>query len=199
MLTTIVTTPINYVLRSESWASKRLQSFTGKTVCIQILPLINIKLLIDPAGELQKIDSPERADATLSLSPALLPKLLAHDLSAFAQIETIGNQALTDELLKIGKQINLKDIFEHDLSNAIGDIPAHRVAQTGEHIMLWQIDNIDRFSQTFIEYLTEENVFLIKADASHRFAEEIKSVQLKIEQLERRLNRLEQRLTLANE
>ncbi len=199
MLTTAVTTPINHVLRSESWASKRLQYFSGKTICIQISPLINLKMLIDTAGELQKIDGPMNADATLTLSPLILPRLLVRELNAFEQIKTAGNPALVEELINIGKQIDFKGIFEHDLSNAIGDIPAHRVAQTGEHLVQWQIKNIDRFAQTLSEYLTEENVFLVKPEAIYRFSREINNIRLNIEQLEQRLNKLAKHSTFANE
>ncbi|MBY0474499.1 MAG: hypothetical protein K2Q13_05460 [Nitrosomonas sp.] len=199
MLTTVVTTPINHVLRSASWASKRLQSFSGKTICVQISPLINLKMLIDTAGELQKIDESMNADATLTLSPLILPRLLARELNAFAQIKTAGNPALVEELINIGKQIDFKGIFEHDLSNAIGDIPAHRIVQTGEHLMQWQIKNIDRFVQTLIEYLTEENVFLVKPDAIYLFSQEINNIKLNIEQLEQRINKLAKQSTLANE
>jgi ubiquinone biosynthesis protein UbiJ len=199
MLTTVVIASINHVLRSESWASRRLQSFTGQTVCIRTFPLINLKMLINTAGELQKVDDSINADATLTLSPLMLPGLLARELNAFAQIKTAGNPVLVEELINIGQHIDLKAIVEHDLSNAIGDIPAHRVTHAGEHLMQWQTKNIDRFSQTLIEYLTEENVFLIKPDTVHRFAEEINCVQLDIEQLERRLNKLAQYSTFANE
>ncbi len=199
MLTTAVITPINHVLRSESWASKRLQSFSGKTICVQISPLINLKMLIDTAGELQKIDESMNVDATLTLSPLILPRLLTRELNAFAQIKTAGNPALVEELINIGKQIDFKGILEHDLSNAIGDIPAHRIAQTSEHLVQWQIKNIDRFAQTLIEYLTEENVFLVKPNAIFRFSREINNIKLHIEQLERRLNKLAKQSASANE
>ncbi|PXX14280.1 ubiquinone biosynthesis protein UbiJ [Nitrosomonas ureae] len=199
MLTTVVIASINHVLRSESWASRRLQSFNGKTFCIRTFPLINLKMLINTTGELQKVDDSMNADATLTLSPLILPRLLARELNAFAQIKTSGNPALVEELINIGQHIDLKGIVEHDLSNAIGDIPAHRIAHAGEHLVQWQTKNIDRFSQTLIEYLTEENVFLIKPDTARRFAEEINCVQLNIEQLERRLNKLAQHNTFANE
>jgi len=199
MLTTVVIASINHVLRNESWASRRLQSFTGKTVRIRTFPLIDLKILINPAGELQKVDDSMNADATLTLSPLILPGLLARELNAFTQIKTAGNPALVEELINIGQHIDLKGIVEHDLSSAIGDIPAHRIAHAGEHLVQWQAKNIDRFSQTLIEYLTEENVFLIKPDTIRRFAEEINSVQLNIEHLELRLNKLTQHNTFANE
>jgi ubiquinone biosynthesis protein UbiJ len=149
MLTSVVTTPINHVLRGERWACKRLQSFTGKTVCIRIPPLINFSLLIDAEGEMQQVNSSDRgADTTLSLSPLILPRLLARESSAFEQIKIAGDQSFADELIAIGKQINLSAIIEHDLSKTIGDIPAHRITQAGAHLMQWQTENVHRITQT---------------------------------------------------
>lgn len=200
MLTSVVTTPINHVLRGERWAYKRLQSFTGKTVCIRIPPLVNFSLLIDAEGEVQQVNSSDMgADTTLSLSPLILPRLLARESSAFEQIQISGDQSFADELIAIGKQINLSAIIEHDLSKSIGDIPAHRITLTGEHLIQWQVENVHRITQTLAEYWTEENRFLTKPAAVDQFSEEVKNLQLNTEQLEQRLNRLTQRSTLVSE
>lgn len=200
MLTSVVTTPINHVLRGERWACKRLQSFTGKTVCIRIPPLVNFSLLIDAEGEIQQVNSSDRdADTTLSLSPLILPRLLARESSAFEQIKIAGDQSFADELIAIGRQINLSAIIEYDLSKAIGDIPAHRITQAGAHLMQWQIENVHRITQTLAEYWTEENRFLTKPAAVDQFSEDVKNLQLSTEQLEQRLNRLTQRSTLVSE
>ena len=200
MLTSVVTTPINHVLRGERWACKRLQSFTGKTVCIRIPPLVNFSLLIDAEGEVQQVNSSDMsADTTLSLSPLILPQLLARESSAFEQIQISGDQSFADELIAIGKQINLGAIIEHDLSKAIGDIPAHRITQASEHLIQWQIENVHRITQTLTEYWTEENRFLTKPAAVDQFSEDVKNLQLSTEQLEQRLNRLTQRSTLVSE
>ena len=151
MLTSIVTTPINHFLRSERWACKRLQSFTGQTVCIRIPPLVNFKMLITAEGEVQQADHSICADATLSLSPLILSGVLNRKSTALDQVEIIGNKPLADELINIGKQINLSMIFEQDLSKAIGDIPAHRLTNTGEHLIQWHTENLDRMSQAWVE------------------------------------------------
>ncbi len=200
MLKSVVTTPINHVLRGENWACRRLQSFTGKTVCIRIPPLVNFSLLIDAEGEVQQVNSSKMdADTTLTLSPLVLPRLLARESIALEQIEIIGDPSFADELINIGKQLNLSAIFEHDLSTAIGDIPAHRITQAGEHLLHWQVENVHRVAQALAEYWTEENHFLTKPATVNQFNEEIKDLQHSIEQLEQRLNRLTQRSTLANE
>lgn len=200
MLKSVVTTPINHVLRGESWACKRLQSFTGKTVCIRIPPLVNFSLLIDAEGEVQQaINSDTGADTILTLSPLILPRLLARESGAFEQIKISGDQSLAEELIAIGKQLNLSTIFEHDLSTVIGDIPAHRITQAGANLMQWQVENVHRIAQTLTEYWTEEDHFLTKPATVHQFGEQVKDLQHNTEQLEQRLNRLTQRSTLASE
>lgn len=195
-----MTTPINHVLRGENWACKRLQFFTGKTVCIRIPPLVNFSLLIDAEGEVQQANSSEMdADTTLTLSPLVLPRLLARESSAFEHITITGDQSFAEELIAIGKQLNLRAIFEHDLSTAIGDIPAHRITQAGTNLMQWQVENVHRIAQAFAEYWTEEDRFLTKPATADQFSEEVKNLQHDTEQLERRLNRLTQRSILTSE
>jgi ubiquinone biosynthesis protein UbiJ len=193
-----VTTPINHVLRSEQWPCERLQSFTGQTVCIQIPPLITFKILIDAKGETQQTENHLCADTTLTLSPFILPRILAREATAFKQIRIIGNQSFAEELINIGKQINFSTIFEHDLSKIIGDIAAHRVVNTGKHLIKQPMESLDRISQAWIEYWTEENIFLTKHTTVNQFIQDVKNLQLNIEKLEQRFDRLLQQNTLTN-
>lgn len=198
MLTSIAIAPINHVLRSEGWPCERLQSFTGQTACIRIPPFVNFKILIDTKGEAQPIDNGFCADTTLTLSPFILPRILAREAAAFELIKITGDQSFAEELINIGKQINLNTIIEHDLSKAIGDIPAHRIANTGEHLMQWQIKNFDRVSQALAEYWTEENIFLIKRATNNQFIQEVANLQHTTEKLEQRFDRLAQQSALAD-
>ncbi|UJP08144.1 MAG: hypothetical protein LZF84_03260 [Nitrosomonas sp.] len=190
MLTSVVTTSINHVLRSERWACERLQTFTGKTIGIRVPPLVNFSVLIDAAGEMQQASNAIGTDATLTFSPLIVSKLLTRETSAFDSIAITGDQSLADELIAIGKQIDLRIIFEQDLSKTIGDIPAHRVAQASEHLMRWPVENIDRLSQALAEYWTEESGFLTKPAAIEHFAQEVQNLQSDTKQLEQRLSRL---------
>ncbi|MCG7755149.1 MAG: hypothetical protein LZF63_00610 [Nitrosomonas sp.] len=190
MLTSVVTTSINHVLRSERWACERLQTFTGKTIGIRVPPLVNFSVLIDAAGEMQQASNAIGTDATLTFSPLIVSKLLTRETSAFDAIAITGDQSLADELIAIGKQIDLRIIFEQDLSKTIGDIPAHRVAQASEHLMRWPVENIDRLSQALAEYWTEESGFLTKPAAIEHFAQEVQNLQSDTKQLEQRLSRL---------
>ncbi|MDV6340699.1 hypothetical protein R2103_02815 [Nitrosomonas sp. Is24] len=190
MLTSVVTTSINHVLRSERWACERLQTFAGKTIGIRVPPLVNFSMLIDAAGEMQQASNAISTDATLTFSPLIVSKLLTRETSAFDSIAITGDQALADELIAIGKQIDLRVIFEQDLSKTIGDIPAHRVGQASEHLIRWPVENVERLSQALAEYWTEESGFLTKPAAIEYFAQEVQNLQFDAEQLEQRLNRL---------
>lgn len=198
MLTSIAIAPINHVLRSEGWPCGRLQFFAGQTACIQIPPFVNFKILIDAKGETQQIDNSSCANTTLTLSPFILPKILARETAAFELIKISGNQSFAEELINIGKQINLNMIIKHDLSKVIGDIPAHRIANTGEHLMQWQTKNFGRISQALAEYWTEENIVLTKRATSNQFIREVTNLQHTIEKLEQRLDRLTQQNTLTD-
>lgn len=199
MLTSIITTPINRILRNEGWACKQLQSFAGQTVCIRILPLINFKVLVDTEGEVQQVHDSICAGTTLTLSPFILPRILMRESAAFKQIKIVGNRSLADELINIGKQINLGMILEHDLSQAIGDIPAHRITNASEHFTRWHAENLTRMSQALVEYWTEENSLLTKSTAAGQFLQEVKSLKFNTEQLEQRINALIRKNALTRE
>ena len=190
MLTSLVEVPINHILRSEGWAYKRLQSFIGQTVCIQVPPLTNFKLVIDTAGEIKQVDDCIRVGTTITFSPLVLAAIIAKEPAAFELIKISGNRSFADELINIGKHIDLNIILEHDLSKAIGDIPAHFVRNAIENFIQWQAENFSRLSQALVEYGTEENLFLVKSTDINGFIQEVKNLQLDTEQLEQRLNKL---------
>jgi ubiquinone biosynthesis protein UbiJ len=148
---------------------------------------------INAQGEMQPVNNSIGADTTLTLSPFILARILTGESTALQLIKIIVNHSFAEELINIGKQINFSMIFEQDLSKIIGDIPAHRITNTSEHLIRWHTENFDHLSQALVEYWTEENSFLTKSSAINQFIEEVKNLQLNTEQLEQRLNRLSQK------
>lgn len=190
MLTSVVITSINHVLRGAQWACARLQRHSGRTVCIRIPPLMGFNVEIDGAGKLRPVDSAQPADAALTLPLLLLPRLAAREPDAFEPVTVSGDQALAGELIAIAKQIDPGVILAHDLSKTVGDIPAHRIVQAGEQLVQWHSGNVHRLAQALAEYCTEESEFLTKPAAVERFAQEVQNLQFDIEKLEQRLDRL---------
>lgn len=183
-------TPINHILRNEQWASKRLQSFSGMTIGIRIFPLPIHHMRIDESGTMQPMQDDPDPDVTLTLSPTILPRLLTKEVSAFEQISIAGNRSLGDTLISIAKSLDLGILLESDLSKILGDIPAHRLAQSGMRLLHWHTESMALLCQSWTEYCTEEQPILAKATALTHFAAEIEVLQLQADQLEQRLDQL---------
>ncbi len=194
MLTSIAITPINHMLRGESWACSRLQSYSGKTICVQIPPLFEINLLVQASGELQNTSQLEEIDTTLCLLPGILPGILAHDENAYARIKISGDTNFANELINISKNINLN--IEQDLSKIIGDIPAHRIAKTGKQVVQWHADSINNLSLALVEYWMEEQPMLAKSTYINEFVDEVKILQDDTDQLDQRIQSLTQKAAL---
>ena len=196
MLTSIAVTPINHVLRGESWACKRLQSYSGKTICVQILPLFEINMIVQANGEVQDTTKQGKMDTTLSIFPGILPGLLVHDENVYASIKISGDTDFANELINISKNININSNIEQDLSKVIGDIPAHRIAQAGEQVIQWHADSINNLSQALVEYWMEEQPMLAKSVYINEFLNEVKELQDNADQLDQRIQDLTQKAAL---
>ncbi len=183
-------TAINHILRNEPWASQRLQSFAGMTIGIRIPPLMTHRMCIDQLGVMQSIKDNTDLDVTLTLPPTLLPRLLAREAGAFDQITIAGNRSLGDTLIGIGKSLDCEVLIEMDLSRTFGDIPAHRLAQSGMNLLRWHIESIALLRQSWTEYCTEEQLVLTKTAAFARFAAEIEALHSQTNKLEQRLDQL---------
>lgn len=188
MLATFALVPLNHLLRGESWSSKRLQPYAGKTVRFCILPFLDIDLTVHTSGELLATMGSATIDTTITLSLGLLPRLLAHDEEAYRKINISGDSAFADELLSISK--NLHWDMEQDLSRIMGDILAHRVVKASEDLKQWHNKTIRNLSETLVEYWTEEQPLLAKSVHVHEFIIEVGALKSDVEQLEKRIEKI---------
>jgi len=188
MLATFALAPLNHLLRSESWASKRLRPYAGKTVRFCILPFLDINLTVHASGELLAAMSCATIDTTITLDLGLLPRLLAHDEEAYRKISISGDSAFAEELLRISK--NLHWDMEQDLSGIIGDILAHRVVKASEDLKQWHNKTIRNLSETLVEYWMEEQPLLVKSIHVHEFISEVGALRSDVEQLEKRVEKI---------
>lgn len=182
--------PINHILHNEQWASKRLQSFAGMAIGIRLFPLLTHRMRIDESGVMQPMQDDSDPDVTLTLSPSILPRLLAKEVSAFEQISITGNRSLGDALISIAKSLDIGVLLESEMSKTFGDIPAHRLAQSGMRLLHWHTESMALLRQSWTEYCTEEQSILAKAATFTYFAADIKALQLQTDQLEQRLDQL---------
>lgn len=189
MLPSIAIAAFNHILDGESWACKRLQSFSGKSTHLSIFPLIDLNIVIQTDGKLAIASSVNAStDTTLIVTPSLLPRLISRDESAFYEIKIMGDTTFANELLFVGK--NLHWDIEQDISSIFGDILAHRMAKAGQNLIHWQSESMLNLSQALIEYLTEEKSVLSNHAHIDRFSSEVSSLQDRVTHLEKRIYRL---------
>ena len=191
MLASIAIAPLNHLLRGENWARKRLQPCAGKTARFRLPPFLNLALTVQASGEVSTAALGVPDDAVFTLTPRLLPRLLAHDEDVCREIRISGDSAFAEEILHIGK--NLHWDVEQDLSEVIGDIAAHRVVLAGDRLMHWHTETIRNLSQTLVEYLTEEQPLLAKPVDMHELIHEINAVRDDAAKLEERVKALDNR------
>lgn len=188
MLASVSLAPFNHFLPSKSWAGKRLQPYVGKTVRLCISSFFNIVLTVQTSGELSAAMSSATVDTTITLTPGLLPRLLAHDEEAYRKISISGDSVFAEELLCISK--NLHWDVEQDLSRIMGDILAHRVVRISKDLKQWHNKTIRNLSETLVEYWMEEQPLLAKSVRVHEFICEVGALKDDVEQLEKRVEKI---------
>jgi ubiquinone biosynthesis protein UbiJ len=188
MLASVSLAPFNHFLPSKSWAGKRLQPYVGKTVRLCISSFFNIVLTVQTSGELSAAMSSATVDTTITLTPGLLSRLLAHDEEAYRKISISGDSVFAEELLCISK--NLHWDVEQDLSRIMGDILAHRVVRISKDLKQWHNKTIRNLSETLVEYWMEEQPLLAKSVRVHEFICEVGALKDDVEQLEKRVEKI---------
>jgi len=185
---TIAIAPLNHLLRGASWARKRLTPLAGKTVRFCIPPFSDLAVTIQASGEVIAAAADSPADTTLTLTPGLLPRLLARNEDAYREIRISGDEVLAAEILDIAK--NLRWDVEQDMSRVMGDILAHRIVQTGANMAQWHAETTRNLSQALTEYWTEEQPLLAKPTQIREFTDAVNTLQDDVAQLEKRIKAL---------
>jgi len=183
---------LNHVLAQNSWANARLVPFAAKTVRFNLAPFSFVYLILSDgslqATDLNVNDSKGDSDVELTIAPTLLPRLLAKDELAHAQIVSIGDAALLTEIFYLWR--NLHWDAAQDLSFFTGDIAAERVVQTLQHSHAQLKDAALNFSQAATEYWTEERPLLAKPNQIAAFAAGVDTLRDDLARLTARLHRL---------
>lgn len=187
--------PINHLLRGESWASGRLLPFSGKTARFQ-LPAFDISFTVTASGELAAAAPDATPEASFSLTPGLLLRILAVDENACLEVEHTGEAAFAAEVLYVAR--NLRWDLEEDLSHLVGDILAHRIVQSGARFRDWQVQAVSSLARNLAEYWTEEPPLLAGSRDLQAFAQEVDALRGGVELLEKRVEKLLNRQDAKN-
>ena len=179
---------LNHLLLCASWARLRLAPFAGRTARLSLPPL-RLDFQISADGMLTPPDvGREDRDVEIAL-PVETPFLAMRGQEAVAKATQISGSAEFADALGFVLR-NLRWDFEEDLSRAVGDIAAHRIAGQLRAIGAWQAQARQNLTENFAEYLTEEQPTLVNKRGLGAFSDAVNQLGDDLGQLEARARRL---------
>jgi ubiquinone biosynthesis protein UbiJ len=175
----------NATWRDVDWARAQLQPHAGKTLRVEIWPLgfAGFTLQVSPDGEWADAaaDGGRQADATLRLTPAMLPRLATAPDKPGAAIALDGEPTLVQTLRDLSDVLPLA--LEERLTSLIGPIAAHGISSAIRALAAWPGHAAARVGAGVAAYLTEESATLLK----HRTFE---AFRIEVAELRERVGRL---------
>ena len=184
---------LNHLLRGEDWARARLAPHAGKVVQMGLEP-VALRLIVEADGLLGPADPDQDADVTLVLPVTAWPDFVAGalvgDLTGAVRRKTrISGDADLAHVLSVLFE-HLRWDTEEDLSQRIGDAPAHRLV-TGARAVVDQLGRMrERVHGNFVEFLTEERPTLVTRHHLAGYADEVRRLREDLDRLDKRIDRL---------
>lgn len=194
MLKGLSTQLLQHLVAQNTWAAPLLQPFAGKSVRLNVA-LVSTSLVILENGSLAVAGETNIPDATITISPSLLLRLMTKDESAKLQIRIDGNTHLATELAKVFSHMRWD--FEDDLSKLVGDVPANKIGEFSRHAVATVKETTANLASMLSEYWQEEKPMLAKKRHVEQFNAEVDILRADVERLEKRLNKLT-KLNTAN-
>ncbi len=177
---------LNHLLQDAEWARVRLAPFVGRTARLT-LPPWRLDFTIDADGQLAAANTAE-PDVEISL-PAGTPFLALSGREAVARVVRIsGSAEFADALGFVLRKLRWD--YEEDLSKAVGDIAAHRIAGMINVFSAWQRQAATNLAENFAEYFTEEQPTLAKPAAVADFVANVEALRDDLARLEKRVSRI---------
>jgi ubiquinone biosynthesis protein UbiJ len=178
---------LNHLLAAEPWARARLAPFAGETIELRGPPFPALRFVILPGGTLAA-GGGEHPALTITLTPEALLSLARGPEHFARSLEVAGDPGLAAEVIALAR--HLRWDFEEDLSKLLGDVAAHRIAQTGRSLARWHADAARRLIESLADYAVDEKRMLMARREVDDFAGAVARLRDALERLEKRIARL---------
>jgi len=185
---TLAARAINRLTAATPLARSRLARYAGKTAAFRVGPL-PVALTVQTTGEVLPAVEGAAHDLEVRISPFLLPRLAAHDESAYRDVETSGDIEFAGEVAFLAK--HLKWDVEEDLSHLIGDAAAHGLVTAARDAAAWGKDASQRLAAGAAEYWTEEDPLIASRVKVEDFMAGVSELRDAVERLDKRIAALE--------
>ena len=189
MLNSIFTRFLQHLMQQNSWAKAILQPFAGQSVLVTS-SLLHTTLIILEDGSLVIAGQTNLPDATISIAPSLLLRIIAKDESAKLKINITGDTHLAAELGKVFT--NMRWDIEEDLSKLIGDISANKLTQFNRQAIKNVKETGTNLAEMLTEYWQEENPLIAKKYVVEEFCKEVDVMRGDVARFEKKLQKLSQ-------
>jgi ubiquinone biosynthesis protein UbiJ len=196
MLKQLSTHIIQHLLAQNEWAAPMLQPFASKAVQLNFV-LLKTSLVILENGSLAIAGETNVPDATITIPPSLLLRLMAKDESAKLQIKVDGDTHLATALAKVLSHVRWD--YEDDLSKLTGDVSANKIGEFTRQSVNSVKDTAINLAEMLSEYWQEEKPLLAKKRHVEQFNTEVDTLRADVERLEKRLNKLTKKLNTSTD
>jgi len=196
MLKGLSTRVIQHLLAQNTWSAPLLQPFASQSVQLNFV-LAKTSLVILENGSLAIAGETGTPDATITIPPSLLLRLMAQDESARLQIKVDGDTHLATALAKVLSQVRWD--YEDDLSRLVGDVPANKIGEFTRHSISTVKDTAVNLAEMLSEYWQEEKPMLAKKRHVEQFNAEVDTLRADVERLEKRLAKLAKKLHTSSD
>jgi ubiquinone biosynthesis accessory factor UbiJ len=177
---------LNRLLAQESWARERLAPFAGETVELRAPLLPTLRFRIGEAGMV----AAGGHDPALSMTfkPGLIAALARGEEHALRAVDVQGDAKLAAAVLLLAR--HLRWDAEEELSQLVGDVAAHRLAEAGRALAAWHVDAAQRLVAALADYATEEKQLLARRAELDQLAESVARLRDAIARLDKRIAHL---------
>ena len=186
MLKQLSTHVIQHLIAQNTWAAPLLQPFASQSVQLDFV-LFKTSLVVLENGSLAIAGITSIPDATITIPPGMLLRLMAKDEAAKLQIKVDGDTHLATALAKVLSQVRWD--YEDDFSKLVGDIPATKIGEFARHTAGTVKDSATNLADMLSEYWQEEKPMLAKKRHIEQFNAEVDTLRADVERLEKRLNK----------
>jgi ubiquinone biosynthesis accessory factor UbiJ len=185
MLELPIIAALNHVIARAPWASEKLAPFAGREAVFS-MPPFRLQLLVTADGKFAAGRGTPDVEIALP-AEAPLAALQGAD-AAMKRAHINGSVEFADTLGFVLRHLSWD--VEEDLSRVVGDVAAHRIAETLRTLTAWQKQAARNLAENAAEYLRDETGMLPAPQEIAVFSTEVDRLRDDLARLEKRLQRL---------
>jgi ubiquinone biosynthesis protein UbiJ len=185
MLEQPIIAALNHVVARAPWAQEKLTPFAGREALFVMSPF-RLQLLVTADGKFANGKGAPDVEITLPADTPLVA--LQGTDKAMRNARINGSVEFADTLGFVLRHLSWD--FEEDLSRIVGDIAAHRIAESLRTLTAWQKQASQNLAENAVEYLRDETGMLPSPQEISAFSSEVDHLRDDLARLEKRLQKL---------